>query len=148
MVQQSQGNLSESEMIDFFQLLLHFADIFAGPDDHLGRTSMLQHTIDTGSASPIRQAARRIPPAKKQEVSQLLKDMLKKDVIQQSCSPWAAPIVLVMVVPGSVKTTRNSILSHRRMLIRCLKSLIHLTLHGSRWFSNLDLASGYWQIKL
>ena len=152
MAQQSQGNLSESEMIDFFQLLLHFADTFAGPDDPLGRTSMLQHTIDTGSASPIRQAVRCVPPAKKQEVSQLLKDMLKKDVIQPSCSPRAAPIVLVQKKDGSTRfcvdyRKLNSVTRKDAYPLPQITDTLD-SLHGSRWFSTLDLASGYWQVEL
>ena len=76
---------------------------FAGPDDSLGNTSLLKHTIDTGTAPPIRQPVRRIFPSKRQEVSQLLESMLKKDVIQQSSSPWASPIILVQKKDGSTR---------------------------------------------
>ena len=69
MAQQSQGNLSEDETGAFFQLLLSFADIFASSNDSLGRTAILKHTINTGTAPPIRQPVQRIPPTKKQEVS-------------------------------------------------------------------------------
>jgi len=93
MAQQSQGTLSEDETIAFFELLLKFADIFACSDDVLGCTSILQHSINTEASPPIsRQPVR---PNKKQKVGQLLEQMLKKDVIQPSSGPWAAPIVLV-----------------------------------------------------
>ena len=102
-IQNCQANLSESEKSDFFKFLLTFEDIFAGPDDSLGRTSLLKHSIDTGTAPPVRQSVRRISPVKKQEVNQLLESMLNKDVIQPSCSPWAAPIVLVQKKDGSTR---------------------------------------------
>ena len=75
--------------------LRSFNDIFAGPDDSLGHTLLLKHSIDTGNASPIRQSVQQLCPSKCQEVNQLIETMLKKDVIQPSCSPWAYPIVLV-----------------------------------------------------
>lgn len=150
--QRSQTNLSECEKSEFLQLLLTFEDIFAGPDDTPGRTSLLTHTIDTGTASPIRQSVRRIPPAKKQEVNQLLETMLKKDVIQPSCSPWAAPIVLVQKKDGSTRfcvdyRKLNSVTRKDAYPLPRIDDTLD-TLHGSRWFSTLDLASGYWQVEV
>ena len=126
--------------------MLSFEDIFAGPDDSLGRTSLLKHTIDTGTAPPIRQPVRRISPSKRQEVSQLLESMLKKDVIQQSSSPWASLIVLVQKKDGSTRFCMD----YRKLNSVTRKDAYPLpriddtldTLHA------LDLASGYWQVEL
>ena len=71
-VQNCQATLSEAEKGEFYQFLLSFDDVFAGPDDPLRRTSLLKHSIDTGNAQPIRQPVRRMCPAKRQEVNQLL----------------------------------------------------------------------------
>ena len=60
-----------------------------------GRTTKLQHSINTGPAPPIRQAVRRLPPPRRKEVQELLTSMLKSEVVQPSSSPWASPIVLV-----------------------------------------------------
>ena len=51
--QNCQTTLSETEQDNFYQFLLSFADIFAGPDDSLGRTSLLKHSINTGNAPPL-----------------------------------------------------------------------------------------------
>jgi len=151
-VQNCQADLSESEKNYFFQFVLTFEDIFAGPDDSLGRTSILKHCIDTGTAPPVRQSVRQISPVKKQEVNQLLESMLKKDDIQLSCSPWASPIVLVQKKDGS----SHFCVDYRKLNSITRKDAYPLpwiddtldTLHGSRWFSTLDLASGYWQVEL
>lgn len=95
MVESCGDGLSQSEQQQFFQLLLRYADIFATTELELSRTDKMQHRIFTGEAALIRQAARRLPPHRREEVQHLLQGMLEKDVIRPSNSPWAAPIVLV-----------------------------------------------------
>ena len=95
MVKNCEGELTADQQEEFFELLLSYADAFAESGSDLGRTGKIQHTIHTGEAQPVRQGVRRIPPARKEEVSKLVREMLDKDIISRSSSPWAAPIVLV-----------------------------------------------------
>ena len=53
--------LSDGEKEKFFQLLLSYSQIFASTSTDLSHTGQLQHTIDTGTAPPIRQGVLRIP---------------------------------------------------------------------------------------
>ena len=144
--------LSDDERRDLFHLLLQFADTFAGPQDIPGRTSRLKHSINTGDTHPIRQPVRRIPPARRSEVTKLLADMMEKDIIKPSSSPWASPIVLVKKKDGSTRFC----VDYRQLNKVTCKDAYPLprmdetldTLQGSKWFSTLDLASGYWQVEL
>jgi len=68
---------------------------FARTKSELGCTDVLQHEIVTNGAAPIRQRFRRLSPDKRIEMRTLLNDMLQKNTISPSRSPWAAPIVLV-----------------------------------------------------
>ena len=150
--QNCQANLSEVEKSDFYQFLLGFEDIFADNHTPLGRTSLMKHSINTGTVPPIRQAMRRTPPSKRQEIDQLLENMLQKDVIQPSCSPWASPIVLVQKKDGSTRfcvdyRKLNSVTRKDAYPLPRIDDTLD-TLYGSRWFSTLDLASGYWQVEL
>ena len=119
-------------------------------EDNLGRTSKLCHSIDTGSAPPIRQHVRHIPPAQRTLVKDLLDDMLHKDIIQPSQSPWASPIVLARKKDGSVRFCAD----YRKVNEVTRKDAYPLprindnleTLSDSKIFSTLDLASGYWQV--
>ena len=86
--------LSEGEQNQFYQLLLSYSDIFADTGSDIGRTNRLKHTIFTGEIQPIHQPARHVPPHRKVEVSKLLQEMLEKDIIEQSNSSWASPVVL------------------------------------------------------
>ena len=87
--------LESEEQEKLFLLLLEYVDVFALCNDELGRTNVLQHEIHTGDTSPIRQQFRRVCPQKRQEMRNLLSEMLERDVIKPSCSPWALPVVLV-----------------------------------------------------
>ena len=94
---------SAKEQQQLYAVLVEHADLFAdGPND-FGRTSKIKHGINTGDTAPVRQQVRRIPPVCQEEAHKLLSDMLKKDVIQSSSSPWASPIVFVPTKDGSVR---------------------------------------------
>ena len=53
----------------------------------------MKHSIDTGNEHPIL-ATLQTNAAK---VQSLIKDMLQKNIIQPSSSPWASPVVLVRI---------------------------------------------------
>ncbi len=94
--------VSQSEREQLYNLLLGYADIFASSDADLGRTGKLKHSIDVGDNNPIRQPVRRVPPYRREELQEHLQDMLSRDVIQPSTSPWASPVVLVQKKDGTM----------------------------------------------
>ena len=87
------GDLTNREKECFDTLLLEYSDIFAEDRNDYGRTDIVQHRICTGDKPPIRQQVRRLPPSRRAEVQQLLREMSEKKVIQPLNSPWASPIV-------------------------------------------------------
>ena len=121
------------------------------PED-LGRTSILNHRIETGEVQPIRQQVRRAPLPHRGIVQDLLKDMLEKRVISPSKSPWASPIVLVKKKDG---TTRFCV-DYRKVNDVTRKDAYPIPtdddtldmLSGSTWFTTFDLKSGYWQVEV
>ncbi|XP_066971928.1 uncharacterized protein [Macrobrachium rosenbergii] len=69
-----------------------------------GRTSFLQHDVDVGSASPVKQSPYQLNPVKRDIVDKEIKYMLEHDLIQPSVSPWSSPIVLVKKPDGKFRT--------------------------------------------
>ena len=58
---QSYSHLTDEQSIEFGEVLIKFADIFAQNDNDLGLFTATEHTIDTGDAKPIKQWMRRVP---------------------------------------------------------------------------------------
>lgn len=144
--------LSQEEREQLFMLFLEYHDLFAKSSGDFGRTGKIKHTIETGECRPIRQQTRRISPIKKEEAGKLLKEMLHKNVIQPSSSPWASPVVLVQKKDGSTRFC----VDYRKVNAITRKDAYPLprvddtldTLSGAQWFSTLDLISGYWQVEM
>ena len=144
--------LGSAEREHFYGLLLEYSDVFASSDADLGRTGRLKHSIDTMGSHPIRQPFRRVPPPQREEMHRLLNDMLERDVIQPSASPWASPVVLVRKKDGSLRFC----IDYRRLNAVTRKDAYPLpriddtleTLAGSHWFTTSDLLSGYWQVEM
>jgi hypothetical protein len=146
------NDLSEEQRHSVLLLLMTYKDIFAEPEGSLGRTGLVQHTIDVGNARPFRQPPRRTPMAQRPVVEEELEKMLERGVIEPCTGPWSSPIVLVKKKDGSVRFCvdfrRLNDLTHKDAfpLPSITDSLESLA--GSRWFSTLDLANGFLQVEL
>ncbi|CAK8672603.1 unnamed protein product [Clavelina lepadiformis] len=118
----------------------------------LGKTNIFTHSIDTGDAAPIRQHPRRTSEENKRKVDELLKDMLNDNVISHSQSPWSSPVVLVKKKDGNTRfcidyrAVNDCTKKHSFPLPRIDDSLDQLS--GCKYFTTLDLKSGYWQIPM
>lgn len=53
------------------------------------------HSIHTGEARPIRQKPYRVSPSERRVINEQVQEMLRNGIIRESCSPWAAPVILV-----------------------------------------------------
>ena len=112
----------------------------------------MEHNIDTGDSQPIRCAPRRMSPQKVQREEACVDEMLSGGQIEASESPWSAPVVLVTKKDGGIRFC----VDYRKLNLATVKDAYPLPriddtldmLAGKRWFSTLDLASGYWQVSL
>ena len=84
--------LSELQQSNLWKLLNEFFDVL---QDKPGKTSTVEHTIDTGTANPVYLLPYRVPHAYRDMVESELKDTLENGIIEPSASLWSAPMVLV-----------------------------------------------------
>ena len=76
-------------------LLGDFESVFSQSPTDYGKTTLIEHQIDTGAAHPIRQAPRKVPHVLRKEIDKQIDSMLENGIIQPSKSPWSSPIVAV-----------------------------------------------------
>ena len=150
--------IPEPELLDpgqkqgLYDFLTDHHQAFCLDEHERGETDLVEFQIDTGDASPKKQPARRMPFAVRQEVARQLNKMQESGVIQPSSSPWASPVVLVKKKDGSHRfcvdyRELNSATKADTFPLPRIDDLLD-QLGKSRFFSTLDLASGYWQIRV
>ncbi|ETN83731.1 hypothetical protein NECAME_17359 [Necator americanus] len=132
------------------ELITKYADTFAVSDVELTQTHLIEHDIDVHS--PIRQKTRPVPYALRMEVKDMLQDLEERHIIEESTSPWASPIVLVAKKDGGIRLCVDYREVNKLTKKECYPlPAIDVTLQnlrGKRYFTSLDLASGYWQVPL
>ena len=118
----------------------------------MGRTSLIEHRIETGEARPIRQGLRRHPQVHLAVIDQEGKKREASGVIEPSCSPWANNVVVVI----KHNNTPRIIFDYRALNTIIYKDSYPLpsigdcldALMGSSYFRILDLWSSFYQVPL
>ncbi|MCG8033830.1 MAG: DDE-type integrase/transposase/recombinase [Candidatus Thiodiazotropha taylori] len=145
-------NLSEEQLTKVKEVLNDWSHIFSKGLTDLGKTNLVKHSIKLTDNTPFKDPYRRIPPAMYEEVKQHLKDMLEADAIRPSESPFSSNVVLVRKKDGSLRFC----IDFRKLNSRTIRDAYTLpriddtidTLMGAKFFSKLDLRSGYWQVEM
>ena len=148
----SNSILNDDEKVKFKNLFNKYRNVFAFPGDQLGRTSLVQHVIDTGDAMPIKQRPYRVSPDVKKEIDRQVDEMLEKGIIRESVSPWSSPVVLVKKKDGSYRfcvdfRKVNKVTKVDSFPMPLVADALD-SLAGASVFSVLDLKSGFWQIQM
>ncbi len=146
----AEGSTERQEAM--FQLLKKYKDIISTGSHDLGKTEVVSHNIDTNNAPPIKPGLRRCAFAERDQVKTEINQMVENGIITKSNSPWASPIVLVRKNDGNIRFC----IDFRRLNNITRKDAYPLpriddtleSLSGAKFFSTIDLASGYWQVAM
>ena len=141
---------SDEEKEQLKALLVEFSDVVATSNEDVGQTNLMAHKIDVDGAAPVKQPPRRMPFHKREEVRKHLDQMLEADVVEPSSSPWSSPVVLVKKPDGSSRfcidyRALNNVTKKDAYPLPRIDDTLD-SLGGAKYFSTLDLQSGYWQV--
>lgn len=134
------------------ELLNSMPEVFAQNDLDYGHTDDVKHHIKLCDETPFKHRARPIHPQDVDAVRKHLQELLAAGIIRESESPFASPIVVVRKKNNSVRLC----IDFRKLNSQTIKDAYALpnlegvfsVLTGSKWFSVLDLKSGYYQIEM
>uniref|UniRef100_A0A2S2NNZ3 RNA-directed DNA polymerase n=1 Tax=Schizaphis graminum TaxID=13262 RepID=A0A2S2NNZ3_SCHGA len=135
-----------------------YSDIFHLEGDPLTCTDAVFHEVNTpGTTQPINERPYRLPHRHKDEINRQMKQLEEDNIIAPSRSPWNAPL---LVVPK--KADKDGVVKYRvcvdfRKLNQIsvgdaypLPNIIDILdqLGKSKYYTTLDLAQGYHQVRM
>ena len=136
----------------FEQMLMEYHDIFSLDKNEIGCTDAAEHIIELLDEEPFKEKFRRIAPPLLDKVWEHLQEMLDGGAIHPSQSPWCNAVVLVRKKDGGLRFC----IDFRWLNARTKKDSYPLprmqetmeSMVGARFFSTMDLKSGFWQVKM
>ena len=148
-------NCQEKESI--IKICKEFNDLFFLEGDSLGATSAIKHNISITKPDPINVKPYRVPECHKEEIDRQMKDLEQQGIIKKSTSPWNAPLLVVpKKVDASGKKKWRVVVDYRKLNNVTVGDAFPLPnineildqLGNSKYFSTLDLASGFHQVPM
>ena len=151
------GHLNSDERKSVLDICTRYQEIFYFPDDKLSATNAIEHEIHVTDPTPIYTKSYRYPEVHKPEVQKQIEKMLNQGIIQPSISPWSSPLWIVpKKIDASGKKKWRIVIDFRQLnnvtvgdaypipnIDEILDQLGH-----SKYFTTLDLASGFHQIPM
>ena len=136
----------------FERMLMEHHNIFSLELNEIGCTDMAEHVIELLDTKPFKEWFRCIAPPLVEEVWEHIQEMLDRGAIHPSQSPWCNAVVLVHKKDGGLRFC----IDFHRLNSRTKKDAYFLSrmqetmesMVGTRFFSTMDLKSGFWQVKM
>lgn len=150
-------HLNEQEKTSILSIINEFPYQFLLPGDELNSTEILKHKIITTDELPINTKQYRYPQVHKQEIQNQIDKLLESRVIQNSTSPYNSPVWIVpKKADSSGKPRWRMVIDYRSLNEKTIHDAYPLPnitdildqLGGAKYFTILDLASGFHQIPM
>ena len=147
-----QSDLSEEDSLIARYGMEEVMQMFALHKDDLGEIQGVKHRVNVQGADPIAQPMRPVPLAKRGVITEEVARMLRCGVIQPSSSPWSSPIVLIKKKDGGWRfcvdyRRLNDLTKKDKHPLPRIDDMLDRLSQG-KYFSSVDLNSGYWQIAM
>ena len=149
------ADLTSDQKTKLRQLISQNREAFAIDIQHLGKTELQYHRIDTGNARPVAQRFYRTSPKMREEMERQIKELLENGLIEPSTSEWRSPVVMLKK-PGDAGY--RFAIDYRKVNAVSEKTSFPLPRLDDVWdaigeakatyFTVLDMASGFWQLPL
>ena len=146
------GPMKLEQEQQFKKIIEKYKDLCALSTTKLGRTHIVKHEINTGDNRPIASKPYKTTSENKKIIKQELEKIEKDGVIRSSHSPWSSPVVIVNKKDGTkrfcvdYRKINDVTITDSHPLPRIDELLEQFRV--AKWFSSMDLASGYWQIEV
>ena len=146
-IEETASNKEKSQLQD---LLHKYSDIFSKEPKDIGFTDIIEHKIELTDNKIIKQPYRRMPPGLFSEVREHLQELLDANIIEASSSPYASPVVVVRKKTGEIRLCcdyrrLNEITKKDGFPLPRIDEVVD-SLKGCKYFSLIDMASGYSQV--
>lgn len=151
------SHLNEEEKQQLTNLLTNFQDLFQPPDNKLSFTTKIKADIRTTDDNPIYSKSYPYPQALKQEVEKQINKLLNDGIIRPSRSPYNSPIWIVpKKSDASNEKKYRLVIDFRKLNTKTISdrypipdtSTVLANLGKNKYFTTLDLASGFHQIPM
>lgn len=146
------GEISKDHSRQLMCLLSTYSDCFAENSMDVGTTPLAVMEINLTSTRPVVRRPYRLAQSERAKVKDKIQELLNGGIIRESDSDYASPIIIVPKKDGDIRLCvdyreLNKITVKDRYPLPLIEDQLD-KLSGSRYYTTLDLVSGFHQIKI
>ena len=148
----SHAELSPDMVERFKNMLWRNKEVFAKNPRSPVPAKVPPCSINTEGSRPHKLSPYRVSKPEEKYQQAVIEEMRTNGIIEESCSPWAHPVVVVSKKDGTLRfcvdyRKLNAVTKKDTYPLPRIDDMLD-SLGEAKFFSTMDLASGYWQIPL
>ncbi|KAH0808186.1 hypothetical protein GEV33_014604 [Tenebrio molitor] len=145
-------DLTAEEATPVIELINEYKDLVARNMKQIGCTNLTEMDIKLTDDRPVFYRPYRMSFSEREQVKDIVQELIAADIVEPSESPFASPILLVKKKTGDVRLC----VDYRALNKKTEKQHYPLPriddqldrLHGQLYYTSLDLSSGYYQVPM